>query len=262
MTTENDGRREPPPLRLVHLLLYVAVCSVFLFAETSPRFARAPRDLREAADWRYRQIIRLPDALLDSANVTVLVLLAAWTFAGRRVWNEPGHLLVLWWVWGHVSPACESQWMSVAEWLAGVRTSQEFIQFWNWAKAIHLLRSLPVACLFLGVALGWRRIANTWPWKIYFACAAVWILFAASAEYLPFNWSEVVRSSTPPLIARFVSGRWWQLVLVLLLLSMLNDLLPGRPRRHWSHWICASHPLFMHVFRYIPPYVWDYLHGT
>ena len=219
-----ETRIDPPPLRLVHLLLYMAVCSVFLFAATSQQFASPPRDLREASDWRYRRIIAMPRVMLDSANTTVLILLVVWTCRGRRVWNQPGHWLALWWFWQWFSPMCESWLMSIAEWLAGVETTEEFIQFWEWAKSIHMLRSLPFGMLFLVFACGGFGVANTCPWRIYFVGFATWVLTSATVEWLPFDWRDAVRASIPgPILP------------MLLLLAMLNDLRPTKPRRHWSH---------------------------
>lgn len=200
--------------------------------------------------------------MLDSANATVLILLVVWTCRGRRVWNEPGHWLVLWWFWPWLSPMCESWLMSIAEWLAGVETTEEFIQFWEWAKAIHMLRSLPFGILFLGIACGWRGVASTWPWRIYFAGFATWLLVSASVEWLPFDWRDAVHATIPDSIHRFIVFQHWGLLPVLLLLAMLNDLRPTKPRRHWSHWVAACHPLFSQLFRYLPPYVWDILHPS
>ncbi|MCI0333306.1 MAG: hypothetical protein L0228_08800 [Planctomycetes bacterium] len=255
-------REDPPPLRLAHLLLFMAVCSIFLLVATSPQLAGPPRDLREAADWRYRRIITVPTAMLNAANTTVVILLVVWTWRCRRVWNQPGHWMALWWLWQMISPWCEVQLYSLTKWLAGVDTTDEIIQFWALGKGIHVLRSLPFGLLFFALAFGWRGVANTWLWRIYFASTAIWLLSSATVAHLPFNWPQVVRAAIPDAINRFVIYQYWQLSHVLLLLAMLYDLLPGRPRRHWSHWTAACNPLLTHLLRYLPPYVWDFLHPS
>ncbi len=255
-------RPEAAPFRLVHLLLYVVVCSVFLVDATSPQFMGPARDLREAADWRYRRIIATPVAMLDAANATVLLLLACWTCRRRRVWNEPGHWIAMWWLWQKVSPWCVQQLFTIVRWVAGIDTTDELIEWWDLLKAIYIIRSLPFGILFICLAVGWRGVANTWPWRIYFASVAMWLVVFASVAALPYDWPAVVRGIVPGWLNHFVIFQYMSLSPVLLLLAMLNDLLPNRPRRHWSHWVAASNPLLIHVFRYFPPYVWDYLHPT
>jgi hypothetical protein len=256
------GRPVPPPLRLVHLLLFMAVCSVFLSIAISPQFASPPRDLREAADPRYRRIIAVPDAMLDAATATVLILLVVWTCRRRRVWNLPGHWIALWLLWQKVSLHCVRPLVGLAKWLAGVQSADDMIQFWEWGKGIYALQYLPFGLLFLCLAFGWRGVANTWPWRLYFASLGVWLLASATVQHLPFDWPDAIRSALPDFIHRFLGYRLWQLARVLLLLAMVNDMRPGKPRRHWSHWIAACHPLLAQLFRYLPPYVWDFLHPS
>jgi len=253
-------RLDPPPLQVVHLLLYAAVCSVFLFVATSPGNLGPAIDLRSAADPRYRQIVTAPTAMLDAANATVLILLGYWSCRRIQVWNEPGHWIALWWLWQKISLWCVLQLVTIVRWVAGIDTVDELIDSWDALQSIYMIRFLPFAILFFCLACGWRGVANTCPWRIYFVSVATWLVAIESIGTLPSDWRDVIRGPIPAWLNQFVIFQFWKISPVLLLLAMLNDLLPNRPRRHWSHWVVACNPLLMRVFGYFPPFVWDILH--
>ena len=84
-----------PPLRVVHVLLYLAVASVYLTAALSHEW-NPSSDLRSASDETYRRLVVAPPALWNAATTTVVILLVVWTIQRRRAWTEPGHWIALW----------------------------------------------------------------------------------------------------------------------------------------------------------------------
>jgi hypothetical protein len=233
------------------------VASITLVFAMSPRWNPA-EDLRSASGGTYRRLIVTPPALCNAAVITTVILLFVWTIQRRCAWTEPGHWIALWFVWQGVAPYCTTQLFQVVRILSGVRLEDDWTTFYPWSKAVHGLRYLPLAILFVCFALGWKRVANTWPWRVYFACAGVWLL-TASLNWMPPLVNNVVHTIVPafvwPWIYRLSS---WQLVI--LALAIINDLRPSKPRRHWSHWVPALQPLLAYGFSYIPPFVWDFLH--
>jgi len=250
----------PPPLRLTHLLLYMAVCSVSLAVAMSPA-GNPPLSLREAADPRYRRIIVVPDALLWAATITVFLLLVVWTCQRRRVWNQPGHWIAAWLIWQLVGYYPCHELVMLGKWLTGVETADDMIEYWKWAKGFYALQYLPFALLFLCLAAGWRRVADTWPWRLYFAGVGIWLAFGPTYHWLDWM-SEALPNFGLRLMGWFVAYfHQWRVELLLLLLAMANDLRLGR-NRHWSHWVPAILPLLSQAFNYLPPLVWDALHSN
>ncbi len=254
-------RLDPPPFQVVHLLLYATVCSAFLFAATTPDNVGPAIDQRSAADTRYRQIVAAPAAMLDAANATILILLGYWSYRRMRVWNEPGHWIAFYWLWQKSAAWLIGYARSFVRWIAGINTVDELIASWTYLQALGALRFLPFGVLYLLLACGWRRIANTWPWRIYFASSALWMLANLISEaFQPLEWASVSNNPAIKSLTWAINYQFFTFSPVLLLLALANDLLPNRPRRHWSHWIAASIPLLSCVVNRFPPYVWNFRH--
>lgn len=246
-----------PPLRLAHLLLYMAVCSVFLFLATARPSAGQPLTQRAAANAAYRQVIAVPGAMLNAASVTVFVLLVAWTYQRRRTWREPGHWIALWTAWTFVSLPCVRQLVSAAKWLAGVRTADDMIAFWQWGNWLYALQYLPFALLFFCLAAGWRGAANTWMWRLYFLIMAIWAIWLV---LVPTRWSPAYTSILRPATLRSIYvPHAYELSLTLLLAAVAVDLMRRHPHRHWSHWVPIFQPLMTYVLPYLEPVAWSLL---
>ena len=255
-SSNKSADRDLPPLRLAHLLLYLVVASVYLTMAKSHRW-NPPVDLRAAADSRYWQIISTPPALWNAATTTVVILLFVWTCQRRSVWREPGHWIALYLVWNRISPHIGNYLFQLVRILSGVSLKDDWSHFWPWAKSVHGIPFLVPAVVSVALALGWRRVANTWPWRLYFALVGICML--GSAVYnLPNDWGDKLRAAWPRY--DYVIGLGWMWQSRLLILAMINDLLPGRQRRHWSHWVPPIQSLLAYGFSYIPPPVWDFLH--
>lgn len=123
-----------PPLRVAHVLLYLAVASAYLMVAMSHRL-NPPAVLRSAADERYRRIIEAPPALGSAATTTVFVLLIVWTVQRRRAWTEPGHWIALWLVWICVAPYCTNQLFQLIRIIAGVGLRDDWTNFYPWASS-------------------------------------------------------------------------------------------------------------------------------
>lgn len=240
------ARPGPPPLRVVHLLLYMAVSSVYLAFVTLPQIRERVTARLPASGFQEQWRVRLTlEGLVYSATITICILLVIWWLRGWRVWDQPGHWIALWVSWDAVSLHCVRQVVALAKSLAGVQSADDMLRFWEWAKGLYALQYLPFAILFLCLAIGWRGVANTWPWRLFFASAAVWLLLVRTPGHLPFDWRAVI-TTLPVALVWFLILHGRTLSLASLLMAIANDLLPGRPRRHWSHWVPACHlPLIM-----------------
>lgn len=237
--------RNLPPLRLAHLLLYVAVASVYLAMAMSWRWNNS-EDMR-ASDPRYWHIISTPPALWNAATTTVVILLVCWTFQRRDVLRQPGHWLALVYVWNPIGLYLDDPLFQLVRVLAGVGLKDDWSNFYPWASHIHGLRFLPPAIVFLCLALGWRKVADTWPWRLYFGMMGIWFVSGA-LRWSPFSF-----------LAMYQSLKWGPRLLGV---AVVNDFLPRRPRRHWSHWATAIQPLLAYNFSFVPPFLWDLLHSN
>lgn len=234
--TELPARPSPPPLRLAHLLLYMAVCSVFLTIVTLPQ-VRDSIFLVKVATAEYRMTVRIHTAafaIIFSATLTVFILLVTWWVKGKRVWNQPGHWMAVWlvvtWCFDHAMYLAERHHR-----LHGGPSAM--LRFWDSVRPLYLFERLPLALLFAVLAVGWRGVADTKPWRLYFACTALLLLSNTAGHWPP----DVTAVLTP---AFFVVTSWLERICWLLLAAaMLNDLRPGHRHRHWSHWPPACQPL-------------------
>jgi hypothetical protein len=257
------ARSELPPLRLVHLLLYTAVCSVYLSFATLPRIKEWTGSTLPAPGYHERVRVQfMLEGLVTSTTITVSILVIVWWMRGRRVWDQPGHWIAASVLWGAIGHECCHQMVMLFKWLTGSESNEDFIKFWDWAKGFYALESLPFAVIFLLLALGWRAAANTWPWRLYFFLSTAWQFFMSTMRWLPFDWSKwfVGLHATSP-YRMFVShGQTW--ILCLLAVALVNDLLPGRPRRHWSHWVPAVHQLLIRALSNALTFVWGLLYSA
>ena len=238
------ARPDPPPLRLAHLLLCIAVCSAYLTIVTLPQITDAIFAVKVATP-EYRMTMRINAAafaIIFSATLSVFILLVTWWRQGKRVWNHPGHWMAVW----LVATWCFTHAMYIAERhhrLHGVPPA--LIRFWDSVRPLYLLEHLPLALLFIVLAVGWRGVADTKPWRLYFACTALVLLLSTARHWPP----DVTAVLTP---AYFVVTRWLERISwLLLVVAMVNDLRPGRLRRHWSHWPPACQPLLALGLRFL-----------
>jgi hypothetical protein len=245
--------RDLPPLRLVHLLLYLVVASVYLTMAMSWRW-NPSEDLRAAADGRYWQIISTPPALWKAATTTIVILLFVWTCQRRRVWCEPGHWLALYFVWNGIAPAIGNHLFQMVRILSGTGLKDDWSHFWPWAKSVHGIPHLIPAIISIALAFGWRRVANTWLWRIYFALVGI-MLLSGVVSNLPYDWGNRLRVAWPTY--DYIMGVVWMWQPRILIGAVINDLLPGRPRRHWSHWVPSVQSLLASYYAPIPNIVWN-----
>lgn len=242
-----------PPLRLVHLLLYVVVASVYLAMAMSWRWNHSS-DMRAPADPRYWQIVSTPPALWNAATTTVVILLFVWTCQRCRVWCEPGHWLALWFVWNLIGRYIGNCMFQLVRILVGVGLQDDWSHFWPWVKSIHGIPHLFPAVAFIALAVGWRAVANTWPRRIYFAFVGLW-LWSIVVSNLPYDWSNKVSAALPGY--DFVTSFAWIWQPRVLIVALINDLRPCRPRRHWSHWVPSVQSLLASYYAPISNIVWN-----
>jgi hypothetical protein len=237
-------RPDPPPLRLVHILLFVAVYSAFLAFVGLPHMRHVLGAYMGPIGFEARvRIEAVARGVCLSALMTVAVLTLVWWLRGFLVGNLPGHWLALWSVWCMISTFCVVELIEFGRWLFVVRSADDYIRMWDWAKSLYLLQDAPFALLFLTFAVGWRKVASTWPWRAYFAFVGVHLAFAA-LHHLPYHWGEWVGANLaawPPMIIDPFPGA----TQIVLALALLVDLMPGHPKRHWSHWTAAAQPVLL-----------------
>src|SRR6476660_4348855 len=156
---QENVQADPPPLRLVHLLLYMTVFGAYLSFVTLPnlRSSGRPLSLRESSDFNYRRIIELPQAAVAAAALTVVVLLIVWTCRRKRVWDQPGHWIALWTVWQMVSIQCVRTLIAVIRWVGRIDSFEDYVRFRQWSKAFYVRQPLPFVILFNVLSVGWRR---------------------------------------------------------------------------------------------------------
>jgi hypothetical protein len=252
-SSKENADRVLPPLRLVHLLLYIVVASIYLTVAMS-RHWNPPVTLLAASDARYWQIISTPPALWNAATTTVVILLFTWTCQRRNVWREPGHWLALWFVWNWIERYIGNYLFQLVRILARVGLKDDWSHFWPWAKSVHGIPYLFPATIAVALAIGCRGVANTWPWRIYFALLGVW-LWSIVVSNLPYDWGNAVRAALPGY--EFVTSVAWIWQPRVLCAALANDLLPGRPRRHWSHWVPSVQSLLASYYAPFPNIVWN-----
>jgi hypothetical protein len=237
-------RPDPPPLRLIHLLLYTAVCSAFIAFVGLPRMIYKIHSFLPAPGFETRA--RIDAVLRDvclSALVTVAVVVVVWWLKGMRVGNQPGQWIAIWASWSLVSTVCVVKLIDAAEWCVNVQNADDFILMWPWAKSFYLLQDAPFALLFLAFAWGWRKIADNWAWKLYFGFVGIRLAYSA-LHHLPYHWSDSLLGKLPGPVSTVLfpfSGA----TIAVLVIALLMDLLPGRFRRHWSHWVAAIQPVLL-----------------
>jgi hypothetical protein len=87
----------------------------------------------------------------------------------------------------------------------------------------------------------------------------VWLLLGPGLGTVPGPINEWVHKVLPAFAWTLIHSMWnWQYAF--LFVAVAYDLLPGRPRRHWSHWVTAVEPLLAYGFTFLPPVVWKYFH--
>lgn len=255
-STKQCADRSLPPLRLTHLFLYIVVASAYLAMAMSWRWN--PSDtINGSVDPRYWHIVSTPPALWNAATTTVVILLVCWTFQRRNVLREPGHWLALYFVWTGIAPAIDSQLFQLVRIISGVGLRDDWSHFWPWAKSVHGIRFLVPAVVCVALACGWRRVANTWPWRIYFAVAGT-VLCAGAVPNLPYDWGDKLHTTLPCYDYIYIYFWLWQPRV--LIVALINDLLPSRPRRHWSHWVPSVQSLLATYYTPIPNIVWNLRH--
>jgi hypothetical protein len=163
----------PPRLRLIHVLLYITVGSFFLAFISLPHATERIEVVLPTPGYDAR--VRIDEVLTglgQCAVLTIVLLLPLGWFRGLRVGNQPGHWMAIWSLWSLISTFCVVKLIDFAEWVARVKTPDDFIRVWPWAKDFHLLGDVPFAIPFLLFVFAWRGIANTLPWRLYFGCCA------------------------------------------------------------------------------------------
>jgi hypothetical protein len=142
-----------------------------------------------------------------------------------------------------ISTFCVVELIEFGRWLFDVRTATIASACGIGRNRFYLLQDAPFALLFLAMAVGWRQVASTWPWRAYFAIVGVHLAFAA-LQHLPYHWGEALRENlaawTPATMLRFPGA-----TRIVLVLALVVDLMLGHPKRHWSHWTAAVQPVLL-----------------
>ena len=129
-------------------------------------------DLHQAADERYRRIIEVPGTCWGCGHNLSLYFPCCLDCSGAAGCGiSPAIAIAMWVVCGTVSIIACGSYSQLTRVLAGVGLHDDWTVFWQWAKSIYAMQSCRLRCSVVCIALGWRQIANTWPWRLYFATA-------------------------------------------------------------------------------------------
>jgi hypothetical protein len=241
-------RSEVPPLRVHHLLAWMAVTAAFLagqrmtseyIAHSLPGNGPVELSLLPAIAWAI-------SCGIAAAAFTLAVFTIWWWFQGFEALGQPGQWLPLPAI---LTPLVWS--LSYFTFIAGVVKSNASLE-WTWYYG-----KIPVAIASFVLELGMHvlpavtfvccaiLIADTRAWRFYLSALAA--RHAVRVAALVFNSLGLlppytVVSYSAPYLPRALSALWigWTTIELLALAVALATDVAGRRPRYWTHWAGAG----------------------
>jgi hypothetical protein len=206
-TADKPSPREPPRLRIHHLLLWIAITAGWLLVMRQLHSDRmAPAVLL---------FLQITNGLEVGAATTIGLLAIAWMLRGLRSFDQPGQ-------WLAVLPVFEPMFAALA-FFVGMLVFRFTGEHSDWPRTI-VSHGWPMAAVCF--VLSWR-ISHSLLWRIFFIAAG---LLALGPFY---GWVLGIRIV---FLRAEVFAVWWAPACILALASMDDARQHGGRRLHWTHW--------------------------